>query len=68
MIDRVAMIKDILFVGEHFTLMTSVEVDDSLRKEGEDYDAFVIRLASEGLKEVYGWDVRSRSIDVAVVE
>lgn len=68
MTDRIALIKDVLFVGEHFTMMTSVEVDETLRQPGEEDDAFHIRLASEGIKEVYGWDVRDKSIDVAVVE
>lgn len=67
MVDRIPLIREVLFVGEHFTLMTSVTVEESLRREGESDDEFVIRLASEGLQAVYGWDVREKSIDVAVV-
>lgn len=68
MTDRIALIKDVLFVGDHFTMMTSVEVDETLRQPGEEDDAFYIRLASEGIREVYGWDVREKSNDVAIVE
>lgn len=68
MTDRISLVKDVLFVGEHFTLMTSVAVDEKHREPGESDDAFFIRLASVGLEEVYGWDVRAQSIDVAVVE
>lgn len=68
MVDRVPLIKDVMFVGKHFTLMTSVQVDESLRIEGESNDDFHVRLASEGLKQFYGWDVLAESIDVAIVE
>jgi hypothetical protein len=66
-VDKVPDIRDVLFVGEHFTMMTSVSLDESLRLPGEGDDEFIIRLASEGLKQVYGWDVRSASRDIAVV-
>jgi hypothetical protein len=56
-----------MFVGEHFTLMTSIALDDSLRAEGEGDDDLAIRLASEGFKGFYGWDVRRHSIDVGVL-
>jgi len=68
MTDRIALVKDVLFVGEHFTLMTSVAVDETLRQPGEEDDAFHIRLASEGIKQMYGWDVFEKSNDVAIVE
>jgi hypothetical protein len=67
MTDIIPLIREVLFVGEHFTMMTSVAVDESLREEGEPDDEFYIRLASEGIKEYYGWDVRERSVDIAVV-
>jgi hypothetical protein len=67
MTDLIPLIREVLFVGDHFTLMTSVTVDESLREPGESDDAFVIRLASSGLEQVYGWNVREMSKDVAVV-
>lgn len=67
MTDLIPLIREVLFVGEHFTMMTSVAVDESLREEGESDDEFYIRLASVGIKEYYGWDVRERSVDIAVV-
>jgi hypothetical protein len=65
--DNIPVIRDVLFVGEHFTMMTSVTVDESLRLPNEGDDEFFIRLASEGILAVYGWDVRSASRDIAVV-
>lgn len=67
MIDDIPVIKEVMFVGEHFTLMTSVALDESLRKEGEADDDFAIRLASEGFSGFYGWDVRKHSLDVGVL-
>lgn len=67
MTDIIPLIREVLFVGDHFTLMTSVVVDESLREPDESEDAFVIRLASSGLEQVYGWNVREMSKDVAVV-
>lgn len=67
MIDAIPTIKEVMFVGEHFTLMTSIALDESLRNEGESDDDFAIRLASEGFKGYYGWDVRKHSLDVGVL-
>lgn len=66
-IDSIPLIREVLFVGEHFTLMTSISLDESLRKDGESEDEFAIRLASESFHSLYGWDVRKHSIDVGVL-
>lgn len=66
-LDIVPMIREVMFVGEHFTLMTSIALDETLRGDGEADDDFAIRLASEGFKGFYGWDVKSHSIDVGVL-
>lgn len=66
-LDTIPLIREVMFVGEHFTLMTSIALDETLRLEGEGDDDFAIRLASEGFKGFYGWDVKSHSIDVGVL-
>lgn len=66
-IDKIPLIREVLFVGEHFTLMTSISLEDSLREEGESEDEFAIRLASESFHALYGWDVRQHSTDVGVL-
>jgi len=65
--DLIPVIREVLFVGEHFTMMTSVAVDEALREPGESDDEFYIRLASVGIEQYYGWNVREQSVDIAVV-
>lgn len=66
-IDSIPLVREVMFVGEYFTLMTSITLDDKLRNEGESEDDFAIRLASESFHALYGWDVRKHSIDVGVL-
>jgi hypothetical protein len=67
--DNIANARDVMFVGEYFTLITSVQLDERLRTdEDTDDDDFAIRLASVWLGEYYGWDVLEASKEVGVVE
>lgn len=67
--DAIPMNKDVMFVGEYFTLITSVQLDESLRTdEDKDDDAFAIRIASVWLGEYYGWDLLGASKEVGIVE
>jgi hypothetical protein len=55
-----------MFVGDYFTLMTTIVLDESLRNLDEDDDRdFAVRLGSEFIKSYYGFDVKkvSNSID-----
>ena len=67
--DEIANANDVMFVGEYFTLVTSVQLDERLRTdEDTDDDDFAIRLASVWLGEYYGWDVLEASNEVGVIE
>lgn len=68
MIDEIPLAKTVLFVGEYFSMMTTVVLDDSVRNEGEDDSDFAIRLAGVLLQEYYGWDVMSVSKEIGVVD
>jgi len=68
MTDSIPLIKEVLYVGEHFTLMTSVVIMESLRLEGESDDELAVRLASKGLQGYYGWNVQEMATDIAIVE
>lgn len=68
MIDTIPLAKTVLFVGEYFSMMTTVVLDDSVRNEGEDDSDFAIRLAGVLLKEYYGWDVMAVSKEIGVVD
>jgi len=67
-VDSVPDIRDVLFVGDYFTLITSVTLEEKLRVDGESDDDFAIRLASMWLGEYYGWDVLGASKEVGLVE
>jgi hypothetical protein len=67
--DEIKNVKDVMFVGDYFTLITSIQLDESLRTdEDKDDDDFAVRLASVWLAEFYGWDVLEASNEVGVVE
>jgi adenosyl cobinamide kinase/adenosyl cobinamide phosphate guanylyltransferase len=65
-IDYIKLTKEVVFVGDYFTLMTTVVLDEQLREEGEDDHDFATRLASVWLQEHYGWDVASVSNEIGV--
>lgn len=67
-IDDIRLTKTVMFVGDYFTLMTTVVLEESLRDAEEEDDDFAIRLAGVFLKEHYGWDVPAVSNDIAIVE
>lgn len=66
--DAIPNTKDVVFIGEYFTLVTSVQLEDKLRQDGETDDDFAIRLASVWLGEYYGWDVLEASKEVGVMD
>lgn len=67
-LDDIRLTKTVMFVGDYFTLMTTVVLEESLRDAEEEDDDFAIRLAGVFLKEHYGWDIPAVSNDIAIVE
>jgi hypothetical protein len=65
-IDHIKLTKEVVFVGDYFTLMTTVVLDEQLREEGEDDHDFASRLANVWLKEYYGWDIAAVSHEIGV--
>lgn len=59
--DAVPLVKSVLFVGDYFSLITTVEVDDA-----EDTDA-AIKRAGEFLLAQYGWDVAAAATQGAAI-
>ena len=57
-----------MFVGDYFTLMTTVVLDEKLRNEGESDNDFAVRVASIFMNEYYGFDVEAVSNDIGVVD
>jgi len=68
-IDEITTSKTVLFVGEYFSLMTTVAPEETLRYEDEEDDDFAIRMASVLMQEHYGWDVEEMAtISIGVVD
>ena len=66
--DIIPQTRTIMFVGDYFTLMTTVVLDENLRETNEDDRDFALRLASTFIKGHYGFDVEAVSNDIGVVD
>lgn len=66
--DEITLNKTVMFVGDYFTLLTTVKLEETLRVAGEEDDEFAIRLASVWMGEHYGWDVLEVSNEAGIVE
>ena len=66
--DTVPQTRTIMFVGDYFTLMTTIVLDENLREPNEDDNDFAVRLASTFIKNHYGFDVEAVSNDIGVVD
>lgn len=68
-VDEIELTKTVLFVGDYFSLMSTVVLSEELRDAGEDDDDFAIRLASVLLMEHYGWDVAdAATVSIGIVD
>ena len=65
-----AKAKTVLFVGEYFTLTTTVTIDETLRRENENDEDFITRTPSEFLAEYYDFkNLESKStISIEIIE
>jgi len=66
--DNVPLTRSVLFVGEYFSLITTVSLVEELRHPGEIDEDFALRLASEFMLGYYGWDVAAVSKDIGVMD
>ena len=66
--DNILPSRTVMSVGDFFTLMTTVVLDETIRNEGEDDNDFAVRLASVLMSEFYGFDVASVANSVGVVD
>lgn len=67
-IDNVELSRTVMFVGDYFTLMTTVVLDEKLREEGELDQDFAVRVAGVFIEEYYGFDVRSVAKQIGVID
>ena len=66
--DNILPSRTVMFVGDYFTLMTTIVLDETVRNKGEADNDFAVRLASVLMIQIYGFDVESVSNSVGVVD
>lgn len=66
--DEILLTRTVMFVGDYFTLMTTVVLDEKLRNDGEEDNDFAVRVASVFMNEYYGFDVEAVSNNIGVVD
>lgn len=67
-LDQIQWTQTVLFVGDYFSLMSTVVLREEFRLPNEEDDELAIRIAGELLKEHYGWDVAAVSNEAGVVD
>jgi DnaJ-class molecular chaperone len=66
--DKIMNIKNVIFIGDYFSMIVSVAVSEESVKEGESYEDACLRSAGNILKEQYGWDVVAVSNHIGVLD
>ena len=66
--DNILPSRTVMFVGDYFTLMTTIVLDEKLRNESEADNDFAVRVASVFMNEYYGFDVASVANSIGVVD
>lgn len=66
--DEITNTRTVMFVGDYFTLITTVVLDEKLREEGEEDNDFALRVASIFMQEYYGFDVEAVSNSIGIVD
>ena len=66
--DEILLSRTVMFVGDYFTLMTTVVLDEKLRNDGEEDNDFAVRVASVFMNEYYGFDVEAVANSIGVVD
>jgi len=55
--DNLMPTKNVMFIGDHFSMIVTVGVPDDEVGENEVYEDACLRVAGTLMKEHYGWDV-----------
>lgn len=66
--DEITLSRTVMFVGDYFTLMTTVVLDEKLREEGEEDNDFAVRIASVFMREYYDFDVEAVANSIGIVD
>lgn len=67
-VDNVELTRTVMFVGDYFTLITTVAMPENLRHDDESDEDFAVRLATVLMEEYYGWDVADKANEIGVMD
>jgi len=67
-VDKIELTRTVMFVGDYFSLMTTVVLSENLRYEEESDEDFAVRLATVLMEEYYGWDVAAKANEIGVMD
>lgn len=66
--DEVLLTRNVMFVGDYFTMIHTVVLHDELRLPDEGDEDMAVRLASDFMQSYYGWDVAAVATDIGVMD
>ncbi len=66
-IDEIELTRTVMYVGDYFTLVTTVALDEKLRNEDEDDEDFAVRIANVLMEDYYGWNVADKANHIGVM-
>lgn len=67
-VDKIELTRNVIFVGDYFTLITTVAMPENLRYDDESDEDFAVRLATVLMEEYYGWDVADKANEIGVMD
>ena len=67
-VDKISLTRNVIFIGDYFTLMTTVVMPENLRHENESDEDFAVRLACVLMEDHYGWNVPEMSNEIGVMD
>lgn len=66
--DEIMNVKNVMFIGDYFSMIVSVAVSEDDLQDGEIYEDACLRAAGNLLKQQYGWDVVAVSNHIGVLD
>ena len=66
--DVVPLTRSVLFIGDYFSLISTVALDEDQRRDGESDEDLAARIAGEFLLGFYGWNVAAASHEIGLMD
>ena len=67
-VDEVLLTMNVLFIGDYFSLLHTVVLEEAHRLPDESDEDYAVRQASDFMLNYYGWDVAAASNEVGVMD